>query len=174
MTDAVINYAALIDEAMHAIVKKSLEMIDNGKVPGNHHFFISFATKYKGVELSEKLRKRYPEEMTIVLQYQFDDLKVADKYFSVILSFDGVKERVVVPFAALTAFADPSVKFGLQFRSLHEDFIDEEDYDDEEKLFDDGYVLNNNSKTPSKNSAKKSINNGEGSNVVALDKFRKK
>lgn len=172
MTDVVINYAALIDEAMHTIVKKSLEMIDNGKVPGSHHFFISFVTKYKGVELSDKLRKRYPEEMTIVLQYQFDDLQVTEQYFSVVLSFDGVKERVVVPFTALTAFADPSVKFGLQFRSLHEDFLDEDE--EEDRLFDDGYVLNNNNQSPNKTSDKKSIISGEHSNVIALDKFRKK
>lgn len=111
-----INYAALIDEAMHIIVKKALLAVKNDRLPGQHHFFISFLTNYPGVSLSERVKKNYPHEMTIVLQYQFEELTVNDKDFSVILSFDNVKEKIIIPFAALTAFADPSVKFGLQFK----------------------------------------------------------
>lgn len=111
-----INYERLVDEAMHVIVKKALLFIEGGKVPGDHHFYISFLTNHPGVKISESLRKQYPEEMTIVLQYQFENLVVDDKRFSVTLSFDGAREHIDVPFSALTAFADPSVKFGLQFK----------------------------------------------------------
>jgi hypothetical protein len=84
---------------------------------GDHHFFISFATTMPGVHISSKLKERYPEEITIVLQYQFENLSVDKNKFSVTLRFDGVKEVIVVPFKALTAFADPSVKFALQFKN---------------------------------------------------------
>lgn len=116
-----IDYSALVDDAMHLIVKKSLQIFAKNAVNTDHHFFISFITKYPGVSLAEKLKNKYPYEMTIVLQYQFEDLVVGDDHFSVSLSFDGKKENIVIPFAALTAFADPSVKFGLQFRHIEED-----------------------------------------------------
>lgn len=116
--DREINYGALIDKAMHYIVKEALQIVTESGLPGNHHFFISFLTHYPGVVISERLRKKYPEEMTIVLQYQFEELAVTENAFSVVLSFDNIKERIVIPFMALSAFADPSVKFGLQFRHL--------------------------------------------------------
>jgi hypothetical protein len=166
MSKNVINYATLIDEAMHNIVKKCLRMAAAEGLPGDHHFFISFLTNHKGVKLSSKLRHRYPEEMTIVLQYQFEELKVEEKGFSVVLSFDGIKETVVVPFEALTSFADPSVKFGLQFRSSDE--LDES-FDDIE--YQEEWDYDNSS--PTQNSTTKIAKNGE-SNVVSLDKFRKK
>jgi hypothetical protein len=116
MQDTYIDYTKLIDEAMHIVVKRTLETIAENGIPGDHHFYISFLTQAPGVALSAKLKQRYPEEMTIVLQYQFEDLRIFNDYFSVKLSFEGVKETIVIPFSALTAFADPSVKFGLQFK----------------------------------------------------------
>jgi uncharacterized protein len=87
-------------------------------LPGDHHFKISFSTTAPGVTLSERMRERYPQEMTIVLQYQFWDLTVTEESFDVGLSFGGVPERVGVPFDAITAFYDPSVQFGFQFELI--------------------------------------------------------
>ena len=103
-------------------------------MPGEHHFFITFDTTAEDVRLSDRLRAQYPEEMTIVLQHQFWDLKVTDEAFEVGLSFGGVAERLVVPFEAIKAFADPSVQFTLQFETLAE--APDEDADAEEA--DDG------------------------------------
>jgi hypothetical protein len=164
MSEDLINYAALIDDAMHVIVKKCLLLAARNRLPGKHHFFISFLTNYKGVQLSEKLRRKYPTEMTIVLQYQFDELQVTDKKFSVVLSFDGVKECVIVPFNALTAFADPSVKFGLQFR-----YVDENIIEDEDEFFTHEPVS-----SQDRDDNNPSDNNTAHDNVIKLDQFRKK
>ncbi len=122
MTDAFddierIDYPGFIDEAMRGVVRRSLRQAAEYGLPGNHHFFISFDTNFPGVEISPALKQRYPEEITIVLQYQFWDLDVEEHQFSVMLSFNNVPERLVVPYSALTAFADPSIKFGLQFHA---------------------------------------------------------
>lgn len=105
---------------MHIIVKRALGHIKNGALPGKHHFFISFLTVHPDVKLPKHLKEKYPDEMTIVLQHQFEELKIDDAGFSVVLSFDNIKEKIVIPFAALIAFADPSVKFGLQFSHISE------------------------------------------------------
>jgi hypothetical protein len=84
-------------------------------LPGDHHFYISFDTTAAGVSLSKRLKEKYPAEMTIVLQHRFWDLAVSDDRFEVKLTFDGIPERLVVPFAALKVFFDPSVRYGLQF-----------------------------------------------------------
>src|SRR5262249_33922177 len=94
-----------------------IDIAKNG-LPGEHHFFITFDTAAEGVRLSERLRGQYPEEMTVVLQYQFRDLKVTDAAFEVVLSFGGVPERLHIPFDAIKGFADPSVQFALQFEAL--------------------------------------------------------
>jgi hypothetical protein len=166
MAEDFINYGALIDEAMHIIVKKSLEIAASKKLPGEHHFFISFITKFPGVNLSDKLRKKYPQEMTIVLQFQFEELKVEETSFSVVLSFDNVKEKVIVPFAAITAFADPSVKFGLQFRH-----IDEQPEEDELTGTD---VERHTGPITSGKPIKEIIKESGATNVITLDSFRKK
>lgn len=176
MRDDFIDYGKLIDDAMHVIVRRALERVSKEGLPGKHHFFISFLTDYPGVTLSQELKSKYPDEMTIVLQHQFEDLKVTDKRFEVVLSFDNVKERIGIPFDALVAFADPSVKFGLQFRHL-EDFEDELD----DLPFDDEDLLDEpESHQPApKKGAKKTDKKGEKksskkTNVVSIDAFRKK
>jgi hypothetical protein len=123
-----IDYTTMIDEAMRSVVKQSLELaIELGAMPGEHHFFISFDTNHKHTKISPAIKQRFPDEMTIVLQHQYWDLEVHDKFFSVMLSFNNVPEKLVVPYAALTAFADPSVKFGLQFHSSNfDDGFDED------------------------------------------------
>ena len=115
MTQDTIDYPGLIDAAMRNVVREALIHIDKFGLPGDHHFFISFQTNYPGVSISPQLKSRYPEEITIVVQHQFWDLKITKQYFSIMLSFNNIPEKLVVPFDALTAFADPSIKFGLQF-----------------------------------------------------------
>lgn len=115
MTQETIDYPGLIDSAMRNVVREALIHIDKFGLPGEHHFFISFQTNFPGVSISPQLKSRYPQEITIVVQHQFWDLKITDKQFSIMLSFNNIPEKLVVPFDALTAFADPSIKFGLQF-----------------------------------------------------------
>lgn len=128
MNEPDIDYPALIDHAMRMVVKTAMTQVAGlTYLPGEHHFFISFMTQHPDVELSPALRARYPEEMTVVIQHQFWDLEVTDQQFSITLSFNNIPEKLVVPFAAMTAFADPSIKFGLQFHNRHW----EEDANDE-------------------------------------------
>ena len=110
-----IRYDVLASEAMRGVVKKVLTEAAAHGLPGEHHFFITFVSKAEGVKLSSRLLAQYPEEMTIILQHQFWDLTVADDRFEVGLSFGGIPERLVIPFAAIKSFFDPSVQFGLQF-----------------------------------------------------------
>jgi hypothetical protein len=88
-----------------------------GVLPGDHHFYIAFNTGAPGVVISRRLKEKYPEEMTIVLQHLFRDLRIAEERFEVSLQFDGIPERLAVPFAAIRVFFDPSVPYGLQFGS---------------------------------------------------------
>jgi uncharacterized protein len=113
-----IRYDLLAQEALRGVVRTVLTDVAKKGLPGEHHFKITFSTTAPGVQLSERMNERYPQEMTIVLQYQFWDLTVADERFEVGLSFGGVPERIVIPFDAITAFFDPSVQFGFQFELL--------------------------------------------------------
>jgi hypothetical protein len=116
MIDDHLHYPVIIDQAMRGVVRDVLKRVQSSGLPGEHHFYISFSTTHPGVRISEQLKSRYPKEITIVLQHQFWDFKVEEQQFGVTLSFGGVPEKLLVPYAALTAFADPSVKFGLQFQ----------------------------------------------------------
>ncbi|OYX88984.1 MAG: Stringent starvation protein B [Azorhizobium sp. 32-67-21] len=115
-----IRYDLLAQDALRGVVRRVLTDVARDGLPGEHHFFIAFDTRVPGVRLSTRMREKYPEEMTIVLQHQFWDLLVTDYGFEVGLSFGGVPERLLVPFAALKGFFDPSVKFGLQFELAEE------------------------------------------------------
>ena len=121
-----IRYDILTQEALRGVVRKILIDARNG-LPGDHHFFITFDPRAEGVRLSARMREQYPEEMTIVLQHQFWDLKVTDETFEVGLSFGGVAERLLVPFQSIKSFFDPSVQFGLQFETLTDAADDETD-----------------------------------------------
>jgi uncharacterized protein len=118
MTVDHIRYDILTQDALRSVVRTVLEDAARNGLPGEHHFYIAFDTRADGVKLSQRMRAQYPEEMTVVLQHQFWDLVVADEQFEVGLSFGGVPERVVVPFAAIKSFVDPSVQFGVQFETL--------------------------------------------------------
>jgi len=113
-----IRYDILAQAALRGVVRTVLADAAKKGLPGDHHFKITFVTGAPGVRLSESLRARYPEEMTIVLQHQFWDLAVNDQAFEVGLSFGGKPERLAIPFDAVTAFYDPAVQFGFQFEVI--------------------------------------------------------
>ena len=115
--DSLLPYDVWAQEAMRGVAIRALQFASEQGMPGEHHFYVSFRTADPGVTIPGRLRAQYPEEMTIVLQHQFWDLRVdeAAGLFSVGLSFGGVASTLVIPFAALTAFADPHAQFGLRF-----------------------------------------------------------
>jgi hypothetical protein len=115
-----IRYDILTQEALRGVVRTVLADAAKNGLPGEHHFYVSFDPRAEGVRLSQRMRSQYPEEMTVVLQHQFWDLTVTEDRFEVGLSFGGIPERVVVPFAAIKSFVDPSVQFGVQFELMGE------------------------------------------------------
>lgn len=160
--DQILRYDKMVETALRGVVKTAVEeVIENGLV-GDHHFYITFLTDFPGVKIPDYLHDRYPNEMTIVLQYQFTDLFVDDKLLSVSLSFNNIPEKLEIPLAAISIFADPSVNFALQFQPMGDDDFSEADlsiFEDDDDGDDDGP------------SGGKKADNGE---VISLDKFRKK
>ena len=124
-----IPYDEIVQEALRDVVGRVLgEVEQSGALPGEHHFYITFRTRMPGVSIPKHLIERFPEEMTIVLQHRYWDLKVEDDFFSVGLSFGGVPSTLVVPFAAVTRFHDPAVEFSLTFQANGgEDLVEEHD-----------------------------------------------
>jgi hypothetical protein len=110
-----LHYDRMMENALRGVVREALETAAAAGLPGEHHFYVTFRTEHPGVDMPARVRQRHREEMTIVLQHQYWDLKIEAERFQVTLSFDRVHERLVIPFAAITAFVDPSVQFGLQF-----------------------------------------------------------
>lgn len=163
----ILRYDRMVEGALRGVVRQSIEevvreVVGDGRLPGDHHFYITFMTDYPGVKIPDYLRDRYPGEMTIVLQYQFYDLAIVDDKngarITVTLSFNNVPERLEIPLNAISIFADPSVNFALQFQPMGED--DGPDLDPGDDFDDD--------ETPPQGDGEKT---GE---VVSLDKFRKK
>jgi len=107
----------MVEAALRGVVREVLARAAASGLPGAHHFYITFRTGFPGVGIPDELHKQYPDEMTVVLEHQFWDLEVEEERFSVTLSFKNRPERLTIPFDAVTAFADPSVKFGLQFQA---------------------------------------------------------
>ncbi len=165
---------------MRGIVKKCLKFVEKkgGKLPGNHHFYITFDINFAGVKISKNLSKMHNDQMTIVMQHQFWDLDVQDEKFSIVLSFNGVREKLEIPYDALISFADPSARFGLQFNN-DDELISPEDGDeeiDEEILqsllnLDDEANANTNSGKKPKKGEKKA---DPSSKIISIDSFRKK
>ena len=118
-----INYELLVDDSMRNVLRGALTIAEHVGLPGDSHFFITFRTDFSGVEINPNLIKADETELTIVIQHQYWDLKVEDTNFQVTLSFSGKPETLVVPFAAVTQFSDPSVGFGLQFGAIDESEI---------------------------------------------------
>jgi uncharacterized protein len=157
----VLRYDKMVEGALRGVVQQSIEEVIKHGLPGDHHFYITFLTDFPGVEIPSYLRERYPGEMTIVLQYQFSDLSVDPEKMGVTLSFNNVPERLRIPLAAISIFADPSVNFALQFQPL----IDTLDEGDLMGSLEDGDGGDDNGGGKGKKKT------GE---VVSLDKFRKK
>lgn len=154
----------MVERALRGVVHDALLMVGQQGLPADHHFYITFATKHPGVQIPRYLHDQYPDDMTIVLQYQFYGLDVETERFAVTLSFGGKHERLVVPFAAITTFADPSVNFALQFQTIVED-------EDEDQLAEEELTpLTTRDDTGQREPADQ---DGDG-NVVTLDSFRKK
>ena len=148
-----IDYGTLMHKAMRTLIFDVLKDVEKSGLPGEHHFFITFDTTVEGVEISEWLRKRYPEEMTIVIQHWFDGLNVKEDGFDITLNFGDQPESLVVPFLAILTFVDPSVEFGLRF----------EQNEDEQPQFSEMEKANDQEKKSSKKKG----------DVVSLDSFRK-
>ncbi len=163
MAEDHMRYDILAQEALRGVVRKVLAEVSRTGLPGEHHFFISFATRAPGVRLSEKLLGQYDKEMTIVIQNQFWDLKVTETGFEVGLSFDGVPEMLVIPFSAIKGFFDPSVQFGLQF-----DPATAGRDDDEEEAAADAAAQS------AETNAGDQASEPTGEKVISLDAFRKK
>lgn len=138
MTEDMIRYDLLAQEALRGVVRKVLSDTARHGLPADHHFYIAFDTNYPGVRISQRLREQYPNEMTIVLQHQFWDLTIGEHAFEVGLSFGNVPERLVIPFDAIKGFFDPSVQFGLQFEVIDLDQESEEEAgNDDDEMNDD-------------------------------------
>jgi len=148
----------MVETALRGVVKQAVEEVMKDGLVGDHHFYITFLTDHPGVSIPDYLRDRYPGEMTIVLQFQFYDLDVDDEKMQVTLSFNNIPEKLVIPLAAITIFADPSVNFALQFQPLGDDIEPDFDPDDNDPSGDD-------------DSDSDDAPKGE---VVSLDNFRKK
>ena len=117
-----IDYDQIVEDTLRLVVKKSLELVNEEGLPGNHHFYISFDSTYDGVKVPSELKAGEDNEIKIILQHQFWDLTIHDHKFSVVLSFNGKKKNISVPFNSITSFSDPSVGFSLQFKK---DFLSE-------------------------------------------------
>lgn len=115
MSEDLIPYPRFLQESLRLVVRRVLEQVAEGGLPGAHHLYLSFRTAHEGILAPAHLAQRYPDEMTVVLQHQFWDLVTDDFGFGVTLSFDSRQERIEVPWEALTGFYDPSVEFGLRF-----------------------------------------------------------
>lgn len=155
--ESLIPYDEIVQEALRDVVGRVLGEVErSGGLPGNHHFYITFQTKLPGVAIPKHLAERFPEEMTIVIQHRFWDLKVEEEAFSVGLSFNGVPASLRVPFAAVTDFVDPAVDFSLKFQTAAEAA-----HEEHEKAQND---------VP----AAEASEADDGSNVVSVDFTRKK
>ena len=157
--ESLIPYDEIVQDALRAVVGRVLgEVEQSGELPGEHHFYITFKTKMPGVSIPKHLLERFPDEMTIVIQHRFWDLKVEEENFTVGLSFGGVPATLHVPFAAVTSFHDPAVEFALTFQANS----DEAPHEEHEEAEND---------RPDEPGTEKA---DDGSNVVSVDFTRKK
>jgi|TARA_B110000971_G_scaffold161694_1_gene165267 hypothetical protein len=157
-----IDYGNMMHDAMRGLIKRLLQDIASvGKLPGDHHFFITFNTMHPEVEIADWLSDRYPDEMTIVVQHWFDNLKVTDDGFSITLNFGDNPEPLYIPFMALRTFVDPSVEFGLRFEQPEEETNDAND------------TALSVAEAPMHENAEPSDKPKTDGQVVSLDSFRK-
>lgn len=166
-----IRYDILAQDALRGVIRKVLtEVAATGRLPGDHHFFITFLTGAPGVRISQHLKAKYPEQMTIVIQHQFWDLKITDTQFEIGLSFSDTPERLTIPFSAIRGFYDPSVNFELEFDVplVGEDAGEEETYAEVTAYTPPPQAEKTEAEGDKKDGEKKEAS------VVSLDAFRKK
>jgi hypothetical protein len=163
-----IRYDKMVERALRGVVTQALEHVVKNGLPEDHHFYITFMTDFPGVQIPKYLREQYPDEMTIVLQYQFYGLETGTDQFQVTLSFNNVPEKLIIPVDAVTIFADPSVNFALQFQPMEDIEEDEDDLPPPPPPSKPG--KNDPGKKPTSAKGKKE----ETGKVVTLDNFRKK
>ncbi len=163
MSEDTLRYDKMVENALRGVVRQALEVTVRNGLFGDHHFYITFRTHAAGVQIPPDVLARHPDEMTIVLQHQFWDLEVDEHGFSVTLSFSGASKRLNVPYAAITGFADPSAKFGLQFQ------VDGDDAD-----ADEGSLAVEVAEAEEPAAAEPAPATDTSGKVVALDAFRKK
>jgi hypothetical protein len=167
MSNDILSYERMVERALRSVVIDALGQVAEYGLPGTHHLYITFATKHPDVDIPDHLHKKFPKEMTIVLQHQFWDLILEDDRFMVNLSFNDIQERLIVPYPAIKAFADPSVNFGLQLKFDGEgDLTSPITLDESES-----------DNTPTVEAAVETlpeVAEEDGANVVTLDAFRKK
>ena len=170
-----IRYDILAQEALRGVMRKVLQEVAQTGLPGNHHFFITFRTGAPGVRISSRLKERYPEQMTIVIQYQYWDLKVDEKGFEVVLSFSDIPEKLEIPFSAVRGFYDPAVNFELEFLDTEAPLQAEAERTHEANAAPASETVPPAVKDASseKNSADED-HGSKGADVVSLDAFRKK
>jgi len=162
MPEDLMRYDQLAQNALRGVVRDALRKVLKSGLPGEHHFFIQFNTRFPGVSIGERLLQRYPREMTVVLQHQFFNLVVLEDRFEVELSFDNIPEKLIIPFAAVKGFLDPAVQFGLQF-----DVVQVEDQPDPPKPSEEKPKDDDDDKSQEATA-------GDEPKVVSLDAFRKK
>jgi hypothetical protein len=158
-----LDYEQLCADALRGVVRRALQIVADKGLPGGNHFLITFKTDFPGVEMPEYLRQRYPDTISVMLQYEFWNLEVEADHFAVSLSFSDVRERLMVPFAAVTGFVDPFAKFQLKFEAREDATAPKRDKPTVLKPAE--------SKADAKSESKDTAKSGE---VVTLDAFRKK
>mgnify|MGYP003116495377 CR=1 FL=1 len=183
MTDDQMRYDQMMENAYRGVVREALTKALNEGLPGEHHFYLTFRTQAPGVSFPDYLHDQYPDEMTIVMQHQFWDLVVEDSFFSVTLSFKNRPAELRIPYAALSAFVDPSVKFGIQFNvetgssgmvpavRTEGDLVPMPDNMAKASEPEEGEADETRTEEPSKEATG---DDGDGAEVVNLDQFRKK
>ena len=172
-----LRYDIWVEAALRRVINNALDHVSKNGLPGDHHFYISFLTQDPGVLIPGRLLAQHPDEMTIVMQHQYDDLTVSEEGFGITLSFGGKKERLEIPYSSVISFSDPSVSFALQLKMVPLDGDDEE-YDldtmdlsmDSEVMDFEGASFSENNNIPV--DAKKG--DDKSGEVIALDTFRKK
>ena len=169
-----IDYDTLVDNALRGVVKTVLKSLENKQNIGDHHFFITFITNHKNVDIPKTFHENHPNTMTIVLQHQFWDLKVEDDSFSVTLSFNGKQEKLSIGYNAITQFTDPSIDFALQFASNESAPANEKASKDETKDISDLKEITDDKAKDQKNQIQtKPVSQSTGE-VISFDKLKKK
>ncbi len=166
------RYDLLAQAALRQVVRLALKRVEREGLPGDHHFFIAFDTRHPGVRISDRLRRKYPEEMTIVIQHQFWNLAVHPASFEIDLSFDNIPEKLAIPFEAIKGFFDPAVQFGLQFEVVWEEGGEE----DLSGAVADSVVADGaDGRAPAAETGDgKKRDEKDAAKIVSLDSFRKK